>query len=94
MPRVLIESSAKRDLRRLPREVVEWVLEVIGELEENPFLGERLRLPASLRGVYCFKLRRGDYRLVYCYVPARDTVYIVAVGHRDEIYERFRRRIG
>ena len=94
MPRVLIESSAKRDLRRLPREVVEWVLEVIGELEENPFLGERLRLPASLRGVYCFKPRRGDYRLIYCYVPARDTVYIVAVGRRDEIYERFRRRIG
>ncbi len=94
MPKVRIEGSAKRDLKRLPREVVEWVLEVVGELEENPFLGERLRLPASLRGLYCFKLRRGDYRLIYCYVPARDTVYIVAVGHRDEIYERFRRRIG
>ena len=94
MPKVRIEASARRDLKRLPREIVEWVLEAIEELEKDPFIGERLRLPASLRGLYCFKLRKGDYRLIYCYVPVRDTVYIVAVGHRDEIYEKFRRRIG
>ncbi len=93
MPEVRIESSARRDLKRLPREVVEWVLEAIEELEGDPFLGERLRLPAGLRGLYCFKLRKGDYRLIYCYLPSRDMVYIVAVGHRDEVYEKFRRRI-
>jgi len=93
LPEVRIESSARRDLKRLPREVVEWALEVARELREDPFLGERLRLPAGLRGIYCFKLRKGDYRLIYCYVPSRDTVYIVAVGHRDEIYEKFRKRI-
>ena len=88
--RVLRSATRKR----LPREIVEWVLEAIEELEKDPFIGERLRLPASLRGLYCFKLRKGDYRLIYCYVPSRDTVYIVAVGHRDEIYEKFQRRIG
>lgn len=94
MPEVHIESSVRRDLKRLPREVVKWVLEVVEELKENPFLGERLRIPAGLRGLYCFKLRKGDYRLIYCYVPSRDTVYIVAVGHRDEVYEKFRRRVA
>ena len=93
MPEVRLEASARRDLKRLPKHVVEWVLEVIEELKRDPFIGERLRLPAGLRGLYCFKLRRGDYPLIYCYVPSRDTVYIIAIGHRDEIYERFRRRI-
>ncbi|BAF34798.1 hypothetical protein APE_1558b [Aeropyrum pernix K1] len=93
MTEVYIESSAKRDLKRLPKHIVQWVLNTVEELEENPFIGERLHLPASLHGLYCFKLRRGDYRLVYCYVPNRDTVYIIAVGHRGEIYEKFRRRI-
>ena len=93
MARVRIETSAIRDLKRLPKEIVEWVSKVVEELSENPFIGERLRLSASFRGLYCFKLRKGDYRLIYCYIPRRDTVYIVAVGHRDEIYEKFRRRI-
>ncbi len=92
MPEVRLVSSARRDLRELPREVIEWVLEVIDKLEENPFIGERLRIP-ELRGIYCFKLRRGDYRLVYCYVPRRDTVYIVAIGHRSRIYKKFKQRI-
>jgi len=69
----------------LPREVVEWVLEAIEELEEDPFWVRGSASPAGLRGLYCFKLRRGDCRLIYCYVPARDVVYIVAVGHRDEV---------
>ncbi len=80
-------------MKHLPREVVEWVLEAIGELEKNPFIGEKLSLPASLKGLYCFKLRKGDYRLIYCYLPARDAVYIVAVGHRAKIYDKFQRRI-
>ena len=42
MPEVRIEASARRDLKRLPREIVEWVLEAIEELEKDPFLGERL----------------------------------------------------
>ncbi len=93
MTEVRIETSARHDLKRLPKEVVEWVLEIVEKLKENPFIGERLKLSASFRGLYCFKLRKGDYRLIYCYIPRRDTVYIVAVGHRDEIYEKFRRRI-
>jgi mRNA-degrading endonuclease RelE of RelBE toxin-antitoxin system len=93
LTKVYIESSARRDLKRLSRNIVHWVLNVIDKLEENPFIGERLHIPASLRGLYCFKLRHGDYRLIYCYIPSRDAVYIIAVGHRDEIYEMFRRRI-
>ena len=93
MPSVRLVGAARRDLKQLPRDIIEWVLGLIDKLEKDPFIGERLRLPTSLRNLYCFKLRRGDYRLVYCYVPARDTVYIVAVGHRDTIYEKFQRRL-
>lgn len=36
MPEVRTEASARRDLKRLPREVVEWVLEAVVELERDP----------------------------------------------------------
>jgi mRNA-degrading endonuclease RelE of RelBE toxin-antitoxin system len=93
LPEVRIEASTRRGLKRLPREVAYLVgSRDSGEAGEGSLPGERLRLPASLRGLYCFKLRRGDYRLIYCYIPSLpspDSVYIIAVEHRDEIYEKF-----
>ncbi len=39
------------------------------------------------------KVRHGSYRLMYCYLPQRDTIYIVAIGHRDQVYRKFIKRL-
>jgi mRNA interferase RelE/StbE len=33
-----------------------------------------------------YRLRIGDYRLIYRFDPIRGEIYLVAIGHRREIY--------
>ena len=35
-----------------------------------------------------FRLRVGDYRVIYRFDLARREIYLVAIGHRREIYRR------
>jgi len=51
-------------------------------------LGEDPRPPGSrpLRGRPGFRVRVGDYRILYTINDQRVTVVIVAVGHRREVY--------
>jgi mRNA interferase RelE/StbE len=51
-------------------------------------LAEDPRPPASkkLSGLEQYRLRQGDYRILYSIADAVLTVFVVAVGHRKEIY--------
>jgi mRNA-degrading endonuclease RelE of RelBE toxin-antitoxin system len=42
----------------------------------------------ALRGRPEFKLRVGDYRVLYEFDPAQGRIYLHYVGHRREIYRR------
>ena len=35
-----------------------------------------------------YRLRIGDYRLIYRFDLAREEIYLVAIGHRREIYRQ------
>jgi mRNA interferase RelE/StbE len=41
-----------------------------------------------LKGVNAFKLRVGDYRVIYEFDPGEWRIDALAVGHRRDIYER------
>jgi mRNA interferase RelE/StbE len=51
-------------------------------------LGSRLgKYPhVRLQGREEFKLRVGDYRIIYEFDAARNEVYLIAMGHRREVY--------
>lgn len=60
-------------------------LTIEAKLSSSPHVfGEPLRF--SLKGLW--KLRVGDYRVIY--KIAQRYVYIVCIGHRREIYARFK----
>jgi mRNA interferase RelE/StbE len=73
----------ERLLKRLPHDRQKLLLERASELESEPYLGKRLTGP--LRGL--LSLRVGDYRVIYHVDPAKNTVWVIAVGHRKSIYE-------
>ncbi len=51
-------------------------------------VGSRLRqFPHHrLKGLPEFRLRVGDYRVIYQFDLSKNTIYLVTVGHRREIY--------
>ncbi len=40
----------------------------------------------KLTGVDCYKLRVGDYRVAYDFDVTQGLIYLLAVGHRREVY--------
>lgn len=58
-------------------------------LARDPERGKPLQL--TLKGLRSW--RTGDFRLVYRVVEERIEVFIVAIGHRREVYDRLRDRL-
>lgn len=71
-------------LSRLPVSIREVV-----ELKIND-LGSRLRdFPHQrLKGRAEYRLRAGDYRVIYEFNASRNVLHLVTLGHRRQIYRR------
>jgi len=78
-----------RDFRRLPRLELVRVERVIQSLREEP-------RPPGARAIRGFpggyRIRSGQYRLVYEVKDRTLVILLLAAGHRREIYERLKRR--
>lgn len=83
--RVLVRPAAERDLRALPPTILARVDARIRTLADNP----RPRGTERLRGPQGgFRLRVGDYRLLYDIDDAQQAVIIGRVRHRRDVYRR------
>ena len=80
--RVLFKKSVEKDFSIIPKKDVKRILNRIKTLEENP------RPPGSekLTGQERYRLRQGQYRIVYSIQDDELTVWVVRVGHRKDIY--------
>lgn len=86
MYRVRILDAAIRELTRLDKPLGRRIIERITWLATNldPIRPEALT--GELAGFY--KLRVGDYRVIYEILHEEQTIVIHAIGHRREIYRR------
>jgi mRNA interferase RelE/StbE len=41
-----------------------------------------------LTGMDCYRLRVGDYRVVYDFDQSKGVLYLLALGHRREVYRK------
>lgn len=77
------KNSARRELRRRDRSVIPHIVEAVGQLAEEP-------LPAGCRKLtgsdHTYRIRVGDYRVVYEIVTDARVVQVVRVRHRREAY--------
>jgi mRNA interferase RelE/StbE len=86
MYRIRILDAATRELVRLDkptgRRVVERIKWLAANLDDlNPYT-----LTGDLAGFY--KLRVGDYRVLYEILQDEQTIVIHKIGHRSEVYRR------
>ena len=82
--RIEFRPSAARALRKLEPSVQDRLRGVITLLAEDP------RPPNSraLAGRPGWRIRVGDYRVIYTFSDDVLLIVVVAVGHRRDIYQR------
>jgi len=80
---VTFARSARKELESLPTDVVERIWPRIESLADTP-------RPAGCRKLSgrrnLWRLRTGDYRVVYSVDDSQQTVDVVAVRHRKDAY--------
>jgi mRNA interferase RelE/StbE len=77
------KASAARELRKLDRTVIPRIRDAVKGLESDPFP----RGCCKLTGSECtYRIRVGDYRVVYEVLQGRLIVEIVRVRHRRDVY--------
>jgi mRNA interferase RelE/StbE len=81
---LFIERAAQRALGRLPQSDQARIVEAIRGLAVEP----RPRGAKKLRGREAWRIRSGDYRVIYEIDDERRRVLVVTIGHRRDIYRR------
>lgn len=80
--RIEYTAAAARILRSLDRALQRRVLSKIETLQENP----RPSAAVKLTGHDAYRIRIGDYRVIYAIADERLVVLVVEIGHRREVY--------
>jgi mRNA interferase RelE/StbE len=84
---VLLSPKAARSLKKLQRSVGIRIVESLKELEQSPETGERLK-PSRF-----WKIRVGDYRVIYEIDRSSNHVIVLFIGHRKNVYDDFSRLV-
>ena len=82
--KIELRPAAARALRKLDPQVARRIRAAIALLAEDP------RPPASrpLRGRPAWRVRVGDYRIIYTIEDDVLLIVVVTLGHRRDIYDR------
>lgn len=77
-----IKRSAAKEIERLPNKDLKAVLKKIDLLAENP----RPKGCKKLSNEEKYRIRIGDYRVLYLIDDGAIVIYVVKVGHRGDVY--------
>lgn len=78
------KTSAKKELRKIDKQQIPKILEAVGNLASNPHPSNHKKL---LSTEHNFRIRIGNYRVVYFVEDNKLLIEIIRVGHRKDIYK-------
>ena len=82
MYRVELRRNSQKALDRLPKQERLKIISALIELEQNP----RPKGIEKIRGTELWRIREGDYRLIYHVDDGKKLITVVRIGHRRDIY--------
>jgi mRNA interferase RelE/StbE len=80
--RIVFKQSVAKDFRPIPSKDVQRILKRIDGLADDP----RPAGAEKLSGDEKYRIRQGNYRILYTIEDDIITVTIVKVGHRRDVY--------
>lgn len=84
MYEIIITKKAQRALHKLPSDIANLIIKKIKFLAEDPY-AENNNVK-RLKGHDAYRLRVGDYRVIYELEDNILVIQIVDIGHRKEVY--------
>lgn len=78
--------SAKKELRKLNKAAILRILDMAAALAEDPHSAGNKKLRGS---EHTYRIRVGDYRVVYTIAANTLVIEIIRVGHRKDVYRKF-----
>ena len=77
------KRSAQKELRKLPATTIRKILDAVEHLAEQPFPPGVKKLVGTEQ---TYRVRVGDYRIVYDVLSSMLVIEIIRVGHRKDVY--------
>ena len=79
------KKSAIRELKHLDRKIIQRIIYAVDSLPKNPFPTGVRKLTGSEK---TYRIRVGDYRVVYEVHTKTITIEIIRVRHRKDVYRK------
>lgn len=80
---VLILPSAQKQLSKLPDNIATRIEDKMMELQHDP----RPAGCKKLKGREAYRIRTGDYRVIYEIQDNQLIITVITIGHRKDVYE-------
>lgn len=80
--RIEIKKSAIKELNAIPKKDLKKIVFEIISLSDNPRPKECIKLSGGER----YRIRHGNYRILYSIEDEILVVYVVKIGHRKDVY--------
>jgi mRNA interferase RelE/StbE len=78
------KRSAIKELEKLPRPMISKIVSAVDNLSSNPFPHGVRKLMGTESS---YRIRLGDYRVLYTVAEKRLIIEIIRVGHRKDVYK-------
>ena len=82
--RIILSPRADKEMRKLERSIHQKIDRALFKLQNNPFVAKKKFLDDER--LADFRIRIGDYRVLYDIYPDDKVVYVLRIGHRKDIY--------
>ena len=81
--RIVFKKSVAKDLKKIPKKDVAKILKLIRALANDP----RPLQVKKLSGQDRYRMRQGNYRILYSIEDAELVITVVKVGDRRDVYQ-------
>ena len=80
--KIVFKKSVAKDLKKIPKKDVSKILKVIRSLADNPRPPQAKKLSGQDR----YRMRQGNYRILYSIEDTELVITVVKVGDRRDVY--------
>ena len=82
MYKIALRRQAQRALEKLPKSDFQAIIKAVQDLAQIP----KPRGMEKVKSTGLWRIRQGDYRIIYAIDDNERLITVVRVGHRREIY--------